>query len=165
MENREQFLSVLDRDSDSEFYFNNLTEEQLLEIIRSMNDFDDVGSALTELSARGLQKDLVEQSSKILEKNLGDEFLQATAFNLLYTKNAEQAVKIVKLRNSDLSPSLLGEIMNSLASNSAQPFENSLSREFLHSIADIYSDLDNEDKNRISDDYEYFKEKYKSKLL
>lgn len=164
METNKQNLTVLDRDADPEFYFENLSDDELTSIIENLNDFDDASNALSELSLRNNWEEVIKHSVKILEENLGDEFLQASAFNLLYTTDVEKAVKIIEARKSDASPSLLGEIMNNLASNSLQPFENSLPKVLFKSIADRYSDFDGEDQERISDDFEYFMEKYENKF-
>lgn len=163
METSEQNLTVLDRDADPEFYFKNLTDDELRNIVEDLNDFDDVSSALTELSARDKKDEVIKFSDKILEENLGDEFLQESAFNLLYATDAEKGVKIIGLRTPDASPALLAEMMNSLASNSLQPFENSLPNSLFKSIVDRFSNFDGEDQERIYDDYEYFIEKYKDK--
>lgn len=164
METSQQNLTILDRDADPEFYFENLTDDQLINIVEALNDFDDVSSALTELLSRNRQNEVIEYSDKILKENLGDEFLQASAFNLLYTSDAEKAVKIIEFRKSDASPALLAEIMNNLAGNSSQPFENSLANDLFKSIADRFSDFDSEEQERILDDFEYFTKKYKTKF-
>lgn len=164
METNQQNLTVLDRDADPEFYFKNLTDEDLINIVENLNDFDDVSSALTELSSRNKQDEVVKFSDRILRENSGDEFLQASAFNLLYTIDAEKAVKIIELRIADASPALLAEMMNSLASNSLQPFENSLPNYLFKLLADKFSNFDSEDQERIRDDFEYFTENYKNKF-
>ena len=164
MEINRQELTVLDRDSDPTFYFKNLTDDKLVKTVENLEDYDDVSSALTELSVRNRNDEVTKHTFKILRENLGDEFLQATAFNLLYDNDVQKAVRIVEIRNSDALSSLLGEIMNSLASNSLQPFESSLSKEFLKSIVSRFSDFDSESQENIYDDYEYFVENYKNKL-
>lgn len=157
----ERDLTVLDRDADPEFYFKNLPDEKLIEIVEDLNDYDDASSALTEISIRNKKNAAADYCFKILKENLGDEFLQATAFNLLFNSDIKKAVEIIETRKSDASVSLLGEIMNNLASNSLQPLAASLSQELLKSIVDRFSEFSSKDQEHIFEEYQYFTENYK----
>jgi hypothetical protein len=165
MEIKGKELTVIDRDADSEFYFTHLSDDELLDIVNKMEDFEDVSNSLTELSKRNHDEIVAQQSFKILEDNLGDQYLQAEAFGLLYNRNKEKALKIINKRLSNVSVSLLKEMISNLAMDSSQPFGKSLPPEFLESIVRRYSNLSVDDKDSMFEDYELFKENFKNKLL
>lgn len=54
--------------------------------------------------------------------------------------------------------------MDSLASDSLQPFGKSLSPSFLKTIQQRYLELTDSEKKRISENYDWFKESFEEKL-
>ncbi|WP_355323471.1 hypothetical protein [Paenibacillus jiagnxiensis] len=153
----------LDRLIDYEIYIKNLSTNDLVELIKRLENYEEVSSALTELSQRD-KTILIPLCHNILRADLGDEYLQAIAFNLLYTSDREKAMEVIKAKLESVSSSVLGEIFDNLSADSLQPFGISLSSEFLQSLADRYLDFSDDDKKRIHENYEWFKESYKDKL-
>lgn len=96
---------------------------------------------------------------------MGDEFLQAVAFNLLYEGDQEKAMEIINKNVSSAPAALLGAIMDNLSTDSLQPLGQTLSSGLLNSIVDRYLELSNADKKRILENYEWFQESYEDKLL
>ncbi|WP_054024438.1 hypothetical protein [Bacillus sp. FJAT-28004] len=165
MENDKEIAkaTALDRIVNYEIYISSMNNDQLIAIVNSLEDFEEVVTALTELSIRDMGK-ATPFCAKILEEHLGDEFLQAVAFNLLYEGDHEQAMKIVNKNVLSAPAALLGAIMDNLSTDSLQPFGKSLSSGFLHSIVDRYSELSDADKILILENYEWFQESYEDKL-
>ncbi|MFB5681416.1 hypothetical protein ACE3NQ_10885 [Paenibacillus terreus] len=153
----------LDRLIDYGIYIKNLSTSDLVELIKRLENYEEVSSALTELSQRD-KTILIPLCHNILQAELGDEYLQAIAFNLLYTSDREKAMEWVKVKLESVFTSVLGEIFDNLSTDSLQPFGLSLSSEFLQSLADRYFDFSDDDKKRIYENYEWFKESYKDKL-
>ncbi|RIX60099.1 hypothetical protein D3P08_00455 [Paenibacillus nanensis] len=144
-------------------YIESVNNDELIVIIHQLEDLDAVTTALTELSIRD-QELVVPQCLRILEEDLGDEFLQAVAFHLYYELDNEKAKEIIIRKLKGASPALLGAIMESLSADSLQPFGKALSFEFLSAVVGRYLTLSEDDKTRIRDSYEWFKESYANKL-
>ncbi|SDS42341.1 hypothetical protein SAMN05444162_1446 [Paenibacillaceae bacterium GAS479] len=166
MENKEQLAkaTALDRIVNYETYIPSMNNNELIAIINSLESDEEVAAALTELSIRDT-KTAAPLCSKIVAENLGDEFLQAVAFNLLYEGDFEEAILIIAKRVAHAPATLLGAMMDSLSEDSLQPVGKSLSPAFLHSIAARYLELSDEDKERIVENYEWFQESFEDKLL
>lgn len=140
------------------------SNDELIAIIHLLEDLDTVTNALTELSIK--DQDLAgPQCLKILEEDLGDEFLQAVAFHLYYELDNEKAKEIIIRKLKGAPPSLLGAIMESLSADSLQPFGEALSSEFLSAVVGRYLELSDDDKTRIRESYEWFRESYANKLI
>lgn len=154
---------ALDRSINYETYIQKMNVEELIGLIDSLENLDEVTTALTELAIR--DKELAKfHSLKILESDMGDEFLQAMAFNLLYEADNEKAKETANSKLTKAPAALLGAIMDSLASDSLQPFGKSLSPSFLKTIQQRYLELTDSEKKRISENYDWFKESFEEKL-
>lgn len=96
MENDKEIAkaTALDRIVNYESYISSINHDQLIAIVNSLEDYKKVAAALTELSIRDKEK-ATPFCYKILEENLGDEFLQAVTFHLLYEGDPEKAMEIV----------------------------------------------------------------------
>lgn len=158
-----EIAKALDRTVNYETYIANMNNAELISVIIRLENFDEVTSALTELFIRN--KEIVEPYClKILEEDLGDEFLQAVAFNLLYEVDHEKANEMINKKLEGAPAAVLGAIMDKLSVDSLQPFGESLSSDFLKSIVGRYLELCDDDKKRILENYEWFKESYEDKL-
>lgn len=166
MENKKQTekAAALDRIVNYETFISRMDTDQLIAILNRLDNVEEVSTALTELSIKDKEK-ASPFCTKILEENLGDEFLQAVAFNLLYEDAPAKAVEIMNKQVGSAPASLLGAMMDCLSADSLQPRGQSISSEILQSIVHRYLDLNDADKNRILENYEWFQESYESKLL
>lgn len=165
MENKERLAkaTALDRIVNYETYISSMNNDELIAIIIRLESDEEAASALTELSIRDGEA-AAYYCMKMLDENLGDDFLQAVAFSLLYECIPEQAMLIINKRVAHAPAALLGAMMDNLSADSLQPVGQSLSPAFLRSIKDRYSGLSDEDKERILDNYEWFKNSYGDKL-
>ncbi|PYE42104.1 hypothetical protein HUB98_07195 [Paenibacillus barcinonensis] len=155
--------SALDRLDIEGKNIENMNNAEIIAIITDLVDLDEVTTALTELSIRDKEV-AVPHCLKILKEDLGDEFLQAVAFNLLYEVDQEKAKEIISQKLTNSSTALIGAIMDNLSTDSLQPFGESLSSEFLNAILERYFELSDAEKERIHDNYEWFKESFVKKL-
>ncbi|MEK3903610.1 MULTISPECIES: hypothetical protein [unclassified Paenibacillus] len=162
MDNKD-LAHALDRSENYEAYIASMDDTELISIVTNLENLDEVTTALTELSIR-YKEMVVPYCIKILGEDLGDEFLQAVAFNLLYEVDHEKAKEIITKKLTKASATLIGAIMDNLSSDSLQPFGESLSSEFLTAILERYLELRDADKKRIQDNYEWFKESFEKKL-
>lgn len=162
MDNKD-LANALDRSENYETYIASMNNAELITIITNLDNLDEVTTALTELSIRD-KEGAVPYCLKILKEDLGDEFLQAVAFNMLYEVDHEKAKEIITEKLTNASTALIGAIMDNLSTNSLQPFRESLSAEFLNAILERYFDLSDADKERIHDNYEWFQESFEKKL-
>ncbi|GGD60021.1 hypothetical protein [Paenibacillus nasutitermitis] len=166
MENNDPMVNAtaLDRIVNYEDYISGMNNDELMVIINRLEIFEEAAAALTELSIRDTEA-AVPSCSKILAENLGDEFLQAVAFNLLYEGDAELAMEIIRKQVSHAPAALLGAMMDNLSTDSLQPVGQSLPSSFLRSVVDRYQALNDTDQERILENYEWFQESYKDKLM
>lgn len=155
---------ALDRTINHLTYIASMNNDELIAVINKLENFDEVTTALTELSIR--DKELAGPLClRILEENLGDEFLQAVAFHLLYEFDNDKAKGVITKKLIDAPTALLGAMMDSLSAERLQPFGESLSSEFLNAIVRRFLELSDADKTRILENYEWFKESYEDKLM
>lgn len=166
MDNSKQIekAEALDRIVNYETHISRMNIDSLIAIINSLESLEEAAAALTELSIKDKEK-AKPFCAKILEENLGDEFLQAVAFHLLYECDHEKAMEIVNKHVVSAPAALLGAILDSLSADSLQPFGQSLSSGLLNSIVERYLELSDADQKRILENYEWFQESYESKLL
>lgn len=150
-------------DINYEEYVKNVSNDELIDTIEKMGDYERVTIALTELAIRdnSISSPLC---CKIVGESLGDEYLQAVAFNLLYEFDGNKAVELVNNKLDQVSVALLGAIMDNLSMDSLQQFGKELSTEFLRSVQNRYLNLPDNDKKRINENYEWFIQSYSDRL-
>lgn len=153
----------IERVINPETFIQNMPTSDLIELIKSLENYEEVSYALTELSQRD-KTSLISLCQNILLSDLGDEYLQAIVFNLLYNSDSEKALEVVNVKLDSVSISVLGEIFDNLATDSLQPIGISLSPDFLRSIVNRYLEFNDAEKKRIFENYEWFKESYEEKL-
>lgn len=163
MENLDELAKALDRTANPEQYISGMQNDELMAILNAMENLDEVTIALTELSIRDA-KIVSPYCLRILEENLGDEFLQAVAFHLLYDSDQEKALNIVNQKLRNIPAAWLGAIMDSLSTDRLQPLGESFTSGFLKSIEGRYREFNDTDKKRILENYEWFKESYEERL-
>lgn len=141
-----------------------MDNEGLISVITGLEDMEEVTNALTELAIR--DREIVgPYCLAILEEDWGDEYLQAVAFHLLCEADDEKAKTLLTQKLLSAPAALLGEIMDKLSVDRFQPYGESLSADFLQSVAGRFSELGEDGQTRIRKNYEWFKESYKDKLL
>lgn len=92
-------------------YLKRLLTSQLIEIIHYIFGFEETSAALLELYNRDLNKTL-DLGIEILDNNKGDEYLQATVFDIIYDINPMRTLDCIYKRKADIGVVLLGDIMS-----------------------------------------------------
>ncbi|MBA4538505.1 hypothetical protein H1Z61_15545 [Bacillus aquiflavi] len=150
----------VDRLVNFEDYAERMSDGELINIVEKMENYDEVGTALSELSIRE-HKCASKLCNNIIENRLGDKYLQATAMSLLFSSDKDKALELTK-KYLDIFPSVvLGEIMDGLSMESNRKFGKLIEKETLKLINEKYHGLDNEEKKGIETNYEWFTKSYK----
>ena len=141
------------------------TEQELIQIIEIMGDYDEVADALIELKHRKNDK-VFSMLNKIIREQLGDVYLQAMAFELLYQINFEEALTLLNEKINEFDPYILASAMDCLSEDS-EVIDIKL-------VEDIVKKLLQRSKSRELDDthlgqvvreaIDWFKESYGPKL-
>ena len=84
---------------------------KLIEIIQDIFGFEETSAALLELYNRDLNK-THDLGIEILDNNKGDEYLQATVFDIIYDINPMRTLDCIYKRKADIGEVLLGDIMS-----------------------------------------------------
>jgi hypothetical protein len=154
---------AVDRIVNFEHYIGRMTEHELAEIVLRMENEEEATCALTELSSRNSAMAL-SLSTTILAKSLGDEYVQAMALHVLYYGDREKAMLFMSDMPQEVPAAVLGTIMDCLSADSLQPFGRQLPRGLLLAIAGRYDGLDETERQRIADNYEWFAASYSERL-
>lgn len=77
-------------------YLENLNSEELAKIIDQMLDFEETTKALMILEEKDSQKAL-ELGKDIIKNNKGDDYLQATVWNVFFFDNQKDMIDVQKL--------------------------------------------------------------------
>ena len=124
-------------------YLENLNSEELAKIIDQMLDFEETTKALMILE----EKD----SQKALELGKGDDYLQATVWNIFFFDNQKDMIDVVDKRKEEIGKILLDEIIIDLTKNKV-----AISKDFLEKLRRTYAAIDNKMNMRCK--YEEFLE-------
>lgn len=133
-------------------YLQNLNSEELVKIISQMLDFEETTKALMILEEKDSQKAL-ELGKDIIKNNKGDDYLQATVWNLFFFDNQKNMIDIIDKRKEKIGKTLLDEIIIDLTNHKV-----AISKEFLEKLTKTYMSIDNKINMRCK--YEEFLEYY-----
>lgn len=143
--------------------FEKLNDNELLEILDRLNNYEEAASALTELKARNNEIYLM-YAQRILINSLGDDFLQASAFEKLYDGKREEAVNILKTSLDKFPIAVLAAAMESLTVDGFEELEPIVPSDLLKSLAVKYESYGSIEKEPYSSSFEWFKETFKNQL-
>jgi hypothetical protein len=143
--------------------FEKLNDNELIEILDRLNNYEEAASALTELKARSNEIYLM-YAQRILINSLGDEFLQASAFEKLYDGKREEAVDILRICLDKFPIAVLAAAMDSLTVDGFEELEPIVSSDLLKSLAAKYESFGRFEKELYSSSFEWFKETFKNQL-
>ena len=124
-------------------YLENLNSEELAKIIDQMLDFEETTKALMILEEKDSQKAL-ELGKDIIKNNKGDDYLQATVWNVFFFDNQKDMIDVI-------DKILLDEIIIDLTKNKV-----AISKDFLEKLRRTYAAIDNKMNMRCK--YEEFLE-------
>ena len=137
-------------------YIKRLETSKLIEIIQDIFGFEETSAALLELYNRDINKTL-ELGIDILENNKGDDYLQATVFDIIYDINPMKTLDCIYKRKADIGVVLLGDIMSEV-SIEIKKTNIQIPDELLNLLLERYHNLDEYEQNKIIDDFRKFKE-------
>lgn len=143
-------------------YIKRLDTSKLIEIIQDIFGFEETSAALLELYKRDTNKTL-ELGIDILENNKGDDYFQATVFDIIYDINPTKTLNSIYKRKADIGVTLLGDIMNEVSIEIYKKTNIEVSDELLKLLSERYHNLDEYDQNKIIDDFKEFEENIKVK--
>jgi len=137
-------------------YLEKLNDEELVKLISEMLDFEETTKALMILEEKDSKKAL-ELGKDIIKNNKGDDYLQATVWNVFFFDNQKDMITVVDERKEEIGRTLLDEIIIDLTNHKAV-----ISKEFLEKLRNTYMSIGNENKINMRCKYEDFLEYYDS---
>lgn len=129
-------------------YLENLNSEELVKLINEMLDFEETTNALMILEEKDIKKAL-ELGKDIIKNDRGDDFLQATVWNIFFFENQQDMIEAVDERKKDIGKTLLDEIIIDLTDQNIVT-----SKEFFERIRNTYMSISNKASMRCK--YEVF---------
>lgn len=135
-------------------YLENLNSEELVKLISEMLDFEETTKALMVLEEKDSQKAL-ELGKDIIRNNKGDDYLQATVWNVFFFENQKGMVDVIDRRKEEIGKTLLDEIIIDLTNHKV-----AICKDFFEKLRKTYISIDNKINMRCK--YEKFLEYYES---
>ncbi len=135
-------------------YLENLNCEELVKLISEMLDFEETTKALMILEDKDSQKAL-ELGKDIIKNNKGDDYLQATVWNVFFFENQKDMVDVIDKRKEEIGKTLLDEIIIDLTNHKI-----AICKDFFEKLRKAYMSIDNKINMRCK--YEKFLEYYES---
>lgn len=129
-------------------YLENWNSDKLVILINEMLDFEETTKALMILEEKDIKKAL-ELGKDIIKNNRGDDFLQATVWNILFFENQQDMINAVNERKVDIGKILLDEIIIDLSNQNI-----AINKEILERIRNTYMSISNKTDMRCK--YEEF---------
>lgn len=135
-------------------YLESLNSEELIKLISEMLDFEETTKALMILEDKDSQKAL-EIGKDIIENNKGDDYLQATVWNVFFFENQKDMVDVINKRREEIGKTLLDEIIIDLTN-----LRIVIRKELFEKLRKAYMSIDNKINMRCK--YEDFLEYYQN---
>ena len=145
-------------------YIKDLSTDELTKIISNILGFEETDEALFQLEKREPQKAL-ELGIEILEEDKGDDYLQASVWDIIFRLNPEQVLNAVSRRTQSLGKELLYDMLRELNRGFYIKYTRHLPETIIHKILRAYAalpeDIDENTKNEIEQEFTVFLEKVK----
>lgn len=135
-------------------YLEELDNDALVKIIAELLDFEEVTEALMILEDRDRENAFV-LGEEIIRENKGDDYLQATVWNVLFYDNELQMLEAVDRRTDIIGKTLLDEIIIDLTNNKIEVRKNLLMK-----IKNTYLSISVDDRQCMNCDYDGFVKMY-----
>ncbi len=121
-------------------YIRYLKSSELIDIISNIWGFEETSAALLELECRDPQKAL-HLGMEILENNKGDDYLQATVWDIVFQINPENVLNCLGKRKEKIGKVLLYDILKELNSGFYIKDIKYLPENIVNKIFQDYDDL------------------------
>ena len=145
-------------------YIKDLSTDELTKIISNIWGFEETSEALFQLERKDPQKAL-ELGIEILEEDKGDDYLQASVWDIIFSLNPEQVLNAVSRKKGALGATLLYDMLKELNSGFYIEDIRHLPETIIHKILRTYAalpeDIDEKTKNKLEQEFTVFLEKVK----
>ena len=131
-----------------------LNNDELVKCIEELFDFEEVAEAFIILERRDSDKAL-ELGKQIIEFDKGDEYLQATIWDILFYENRKEMINAVDRRENTIGKTLLDDIIIDLTN-----YRTNVSNKFLKKIQNTYTSVDFKEKEGMRCNYNKFADMY-----
>ena len=141
-----------------------LSTDELTKIVSNILGFEETDEALYQLEKRDPQKAL-ELGIEILEEDKGDDYLQASVWDIIFSLNPEQVLNAVSRRTQNLGKELLYDMLRELNRGfhikDIRHLPETIIHKIIRSYAALPEDIDENTKNEIEQEFTVFLEKVK----
>lgn len=141
-------------------YIKNLEISELVDIVSNIWGFEETSEALIQLEKENSQKAL-ELGIEILENGKGDDFLQASVWDIIFNLSPEKVLNSLSRRKKDLGKVLFYDILKELNSGFYIKDINYLPEKVINKIFQDYEKLPKEKNSEIDKAFIEFSEKVK----
>lgn len=135
-------------------YLYDLNSDELVKLIEDMLDFEEVAEAFNILESRNPNKAL-EIGKQIIEFDRGDEYLQATIWDIMFYENREEMIDAVDRRKNTVGKTLLDDIIIDLTN-----YRTNVHIRFLKKIENTYMSVECGERENMRCDYGKFVDMY-----
>ena len=135
-------------------YLDDMDIEELIQLINEMLDFEETTKALMILEEKDAKKAL-EFGKDIIKNNKGDDYLQATVWNIFFFDNQKKMIEAVDERKEDIGKTLLDEIIIDLTNHKII-----ISKSLFKKLKNSYMSISNENKLSMRCKYEEYLKNY-----
>lgn len=143
-------------------YIKSKNVDELVKIIDDFNDMDATTEAMLELWDRD-EETALEMGIKLLKCNEGDEYFQATIFDIIYDLDFDKVLDCISNRSDNIEEYLLKEIIKKMTDYSKCKFIPNV--DFIHKYVDYivkqYNLLDSIEKQKVAECYNEFINEFK----
>ena len=155
MENTELKLILRDYSTIEE-----LSNKELIELIKTIVDIEEVPSALNELYKRNRELSL-KLAQNILREGLGDIYLQGAVIDFIFEHNKLYIFNYFQENLEKIDYYLFGCILGNFTVESKQKFAKNITKEILDKIANRYNSYSEIERNKIKNKFDLFMTSYK----
>lgn len=133
-------------------YIKYLKSSELIDIISNIWGFEETSGTLLELERRDLQKAL-HLGMEILENNKGDDYLQASVWDIVFQINPENVLNCLGKREEKMGKVLLYDILKELNSGFYIKDIKYLPENIVKKIFQDYDDLIKEEDSEFNKEF------------
>jgi hypothetical protein len=134
-------------------------ENNLLETVLSLTDYEEAASALIELKYINRQK-AGKLALDILEKGKGDVHFQAGAFEVLYSVDQLKAFEFIKEKRDSVDVIVLRSMLECVTEDSSLIDDNPEMLDIVRVLNTNVEQLSADDMEKIGDTLDWFKETF-----
>ena len=143
---------------DDLMYIKNLKVEELIDIVSNIWGFEEASEALLRLEKENPQKAL-ELGIEILENDKGDDYFQATVWDIIFNLDPVTVINSLKKRKEKLGKVLLYDVLKELNSGFYLKEIRDLPEAVINRIINDCNDLPQNLDDELSAEFREFTEK------